>query len=560
MPDSPLSDVVMKLSNLVKLDRGARRVAEVIQILTKYGLADWISHLDYSWLRRFLRGERMEEMRGLTTPERIRMAMTELGPGFVKIGQILSTRPDLLGTELTRELTKLQTGTPAESYEQVADLIHSELGAHPDDLFASFEHEAMASASIGQVHRAVLKTGEQVVVKVIHYAIEEGIRLDMEILQGLAQLAELHSAQLKAYQPIATAKYFKRTLLRELDFSHERRQIETFSVNFQDSPNVHFPDVYGEYCSQRVLVMELLEGIQVSDQKALKTSGEDLNEFAHRGANMYLDMIFRDGFYHADPHPGNLMLLDQGVLGVIDCGMVGRIAGELREGIEDMLFAAVEADADELTEQVMRIGQVPPELDRDELYDEVSDFLEDYVGQSINEIDTVGAMIRLLRAIREFHIVMPSSFGLLMKTLMTLDGTAKLITPDFSLAAMIQPYYQKAIRRRLAPRRLFGEARRSFRAWRRLADAVPRDVTDILARVRKGTFEVQLEHRRLEGTVDRLVMGLLTAALFVGSAMLWSSGAPPTFRGISVTGCLGSLLAFWMGYRLVVAIRKTGKR
>lgn len=550
---------MMKLSTLVRLDSNAKRIAEIVGVLAKYGLADWLSHLDYDWLQRYLEGGKFEEMRELTTAERIRLTLTELGTSFIKIGQILSTRPDLVGIELTNELAKLQSQTPADGYEQVAQLIHSELGSHPDDLFASFEREALASASIGQVHRAVLKTGEAVVVKVIHKGIEERVRQDLDILFALAELAEKHSLQLRAYQPVANAKYFERTLLRELDFAYERRHLESFAKNFQDNPQVHFPVVYKEYCSQRVLVMELLIGVEVSDKKGLEESGADLEEFARRGANMYLDMVFRDGFYHADPHPGNLMLLEGGVVGVLDAGMVGRIDTGLREGIEDMLLAAVVGDASELAEQVMRIGQTPPELDRDELRSEIGDFLADYVGQSVADFDAAGALTRLLEAIREFHIMMPSSFGLLMKTLVTLDGTAKLLTPDFSLAAMIKPYYKKAIQRRMTPKRLLRDFLRSYRDWKHLADALPKDLADIIARVRKGTFEVQLEHRRLEGTVDRLVMGLLTAALFVGSAMLWSTAAPPTLRGVSVLGGLGCLVALWMGYRLVRTIRKTKK-
>ncbi len=550
---------MMRLSTLVRLDSNAKRLAEIVGVLAKYGLADWLAQLDYDWLQRYLEGGKFEEMRELTTAERIRLALTELGTSFIKIGQILSTRPDLVGVELTLELTKLQSNTPADGYEQVAKLIQTELGSHPDELFDDFEREAMASASIGQVHRAVLKTGEAVVVKVVHDGIEERVRQDLDILSGLAELAEKHSTQLRTYQPLANAKYFERTLLREMDFAYERRHLETFAKNFQDNPQVHFPVVYQEHCSRRVLVMELLRGVAVSDKKGLEESGADLGEFARRGANMYLDMIFRDGFYHADPHPGNLMLLEEGVLGVLDAGMVGRIDTELREGIEDMLLAAVEGDAGELTEQVMRIGQTPPELDREELRSEIGDFLADYVGQSVANFDAAGALTRLLEAIRGFHIMMPSSFGLLMKTLVTLDGTAKLLSPDFSLAAMIKPYYSKAIQRRLTPKRLLQDLHRSYRDWKRLADALPKDVMDIMARMRKGTFEVQMEHRRLESTVDRLVMGLLTAALFVGSAMLWSSAAPPTLKGVSVLGGLGCLVALGMGYRLVRAIRRTKK-
>ena len=516
--------------------------------------------MDYDWLKRYLEGGKIEEIRDKTTAQRIRLAMTELGTSFIKIGQVLSTRPDLIGADLTEELSKLQSNTPADDFEKVSRIIQAELGTSPDELFQSFEHEAMASASIGQVHRAVLKSGQEVVVKVLHEGVEDVVKQDLDILSGLAELAEKGSSQLRSYQPAANAKYFERTLLREMDFAYERRHLESFTKNFKDDPKIHFPEIYEEYSSQRVLVMELLQGVEVSDEKGLQKSGEDLSEFARRGANMYLDMIFRDGFYHADPHPGNLMLLEGGVVGVLDCGMVGRIDTELREGIEDMLLAAVVGDANELAEQVMRIGQTPPELDRDELRSEIGDFLADYVGQSVNDFDTAGAMNRLLEAIRSYHIIMPSSFGLLLKTLVTLDGTSRLLAPDFSLAALIKPYYRKAIKRRLTPKRLLSEVHRSYRDWKRLSDALPRDLTDILARVRKGTFEVQMEHRRLEGTVDRLVTGLLTAALFVGSAMMWSSAAAPTIKGVSVIGALGSLVALWMGYRLMSVIRKTKKR
>ena len=212
-------------------------------------------------------------------------------------------------------------------------------------------------------------------VKVMHEGIDDVVERDLDILLAGAELMEKHAPQLRRYQPVATARYFQRTLMRELDFAYERRHLEQFADNFAEDATVHFPEVFAELCSSRVLTMERLRGVTVADRTKLVESGVDQVEFARRGANVFLEMIFRDGFYHADPHPGNLMMLEDGVVGMLDCGMVGRIDEGLREEIEALLLAAVDGDADELTEIVMRLGQTPPELDRDELRAELADFL-----------------------------------------------------------------------------------------------------------------------------------------------------------------------------------------
>ncbi|MCB1078652.1 MAG: AarF/ABC1/UbiB kinase family protein, partial [Verrucomicrobiae bacterium] len=506
----------MRLNTLVRIDKSARRLAEILATLAKYGLADWLSGIDYDWLKNLVRNSEGDIIPNMTTAERIRCALTDLGPTFIKVGQILSSRPDLIGPDLTDELAKLQAQTKPDPWEWAKRSIESELGHSVEDLFRSIDETPVASASIGQVHEAVLRDGREVVVKVMHEGIEETVRRDLELLLGLAELAEKHSSQLRRFQPLATARYFQRTLLRELDFNYERRHLERFAEDFANDPTVHFPAAYPEFCSEGVLTLERLHGVPVSHLSELKAVGTDLNEFAKRGGNLYLEMVFGHGFYHADPHPGNLFRLEGDVIGVIDCGMVGSIDEALREDIEGMLLSAVSHDADGLTESIVRVGQVPPELDEDELRAEVGEFLSDYVGQSVAEFDVGGALQRLFGLVRDFHIVLPQSFGMLVKTLVVLEGTAKQLSPDFSLAAMIQPYYQKALRRRFRPGRLAAGIGRGYRDWKRLLEILPRDLSDILSRFRKGTFEVHMEHRRLEGTVDRLVLGLLTAAVFLG--------------------------------------------
>lgn len=549
----------MRLQTLVRIDKSARRLAEILATLAKYGLADWLSGANYDWLRNLLKSSDGVVLPDMTTPERIRCVLTDLGPTFIKVGQILSSRPDLIGPDLTVELAKLQSQTRADSFEWVAAMIESELGHPVGELFLRFDETPIASASIGQVHSALLHDGHEVVVKVMHEGIEASVRRDLDLLLGLAELAEQHSGQLRHYQPVATARYFQRTLLRELDFSYERRHLERFAEDFAGSDTVHFPGVFPDYCSDRVLTMEHLKGIPVSDLDSLKAAGADLDLFSRRGGDLYLEMIFGNGFYHADPHPGNLFRMENDVVGVIDCGMVGHIDEGLREDIESMLLSAVSSDADGLTDAIIRVGQVPPELDEDELRAEVGEYLSDYLGQSINEFDVGGALQRLFGLMRDFHIVLPQSFAMLVKTLVVLEGTAKQLSPEFSLAAMIQPYYLRAISRRYAPGRIASGMGRSYRDWKRLFAAVPRDLTDILTRFRKGTLEVHMEHRRLESTVDRLVLGLLSSAIFLGSAIVWSFKAPPLIFGFSVLGGLGFLVSFWLGTGLILSIRRDRK-
>ncbi len=549
----------MKITDISRMGQNAGRLRDIVTILGKYGLADWLEDVDYNWLQRNLIGARGQRLGELSREERIRLALTELGTTFIKLGQILSTRADLVGAALAKELQQLQANTPADPPEVVAAVIESELGKKPEDLFAEYEKESMASASIGQVHRARLAGGEQVIVKVQHEGIREVIVRDFDILEALAELAEKYAPKLRSYQPVTMVAEMRRSLMRELDFNRERRSMEQFVRNFADNERIRFPRTYPELSSSRVLVMEKLDGFPLSDQQRLAASDIDLSELAQVGANMYLDMIFRDGFYHADPHPGNLFLLEGGVLGVLDCGMVGRIDELLRDDFESMLLAAVNNDADQLTEFVIRLGSVPQDFDRDAMRAEIGDFLADYAGQSLKEFDVAGALEHMTEIIRSYNIILPASVALLLRVMIMLEGTSRLLNPDFSLAGLLQPYYAQALKRRLSPQRLIRRLQRTYRDWEHLIDMFPREVADLLERVRRGSFEVNLHHRRLDATINRLVLGVLTAALFMGSAMLWSRSAPPLVLGISLFGALGCFAAIVMGLRLLWAIQKSGK-
>ena len=347
---------------------------------------------------------------------------------------------------MAAELTKLQSRTPPDPPEVARHTIEMELGQRPERLYTEWEPNAFASASIAQVHRAKLPSGQSVVVKVQHNGIAKRIRTDLDLLTALSQLFENHIPPVRAYQPVATVTEFRRTLLRELDFSAEMRNAEEFRRKFADDATVHFPEVYPKLCSRRVLTMEMLVGIPGSNQMELHQSGADLEEFAHRAANMYLNMIFRDGFYHADPHPGNYMLLPGTVVGVLDCGMVGRIDDELRETFEDLLVALSQRDSEELCDLLLRVCSAPPDIAEAAFRADVTDFLAEYANQSIKEFNLGGALNQMTAIIRGHHLVLPSGVSLLLKTLIVLEGTARQLSPNFSLMELVVPFQDHLMR------------------------------------------------------------------------------------------------------------------
>lgn len=550
----------MRFDALGRLHRNAARMAEIAAVLAKYGLADGLRWLRIDWIQDLLRSRDGQRLGDQTVAARIRLALAELGTTFIKLGQVLSTRPDLVGPALADELAVLQSHTQPDPPDVARATVCAELGKPPEELFASFEASAFASASIAQVHRATLRSGEPVVLKILRAGIRQQAEADLEILQALARLAEKHAPALRPYQPVRLARQFQRTLRRELDFTCERANLELFARTFAADPSVHFPAVCRPWCTARVLTMERLDGVSAADVDGLRATGCDLAAFARRGANLYLEMIFRHGVYHADPHPGNLLLLPGGVLGVLDCGMVGRIDENLRQDVESMLFAAVEKDARELAQLVLRVGSAPPDTDRAALQTELDEFLDDYVHRALADLDVGAALGSLLDIVRRYHIVLPAPLSLLLRTVVVLEGTSRALDRGFSLAELVLPVHRRAVRRRLSPRWLWRRLLRTGRDWGRLFHAVPEDLRQVLDHCRDGTFRVQFFHQNLDASVSRLTLGILVAALIVGSSALWTSDAPPRLGDVSLLGLLGYVLAGILGFRLWRASKRSTDR
>ncbi len=505
----------MKLSSIPQIRRHLGRWSEIVAVLSKYGLAAWIGRLGPDFAKDLLKARGGAAIAREPWETRLRLALAELGPTFIKLGQILSTRPDLVGVRLAEEFQQLQENVHADPPEVVRKLVEAELGRPIEELFAEFEPQAMASASIGQVHRARLHSGEAVVVKVLHADIEKKVSVDMDILAGLAMMAEM-LPEFRSYRPSAIVAEFQRAMRRELDFGREERNIQQFAHDFRDDPTVCIPRTYPELSSRRVLTMELLEGIKLSEPERLAAAGVDGDEVARRGAAICLKMIFDNGFYHADPHPGNLLVMEGCRIGLLDFGMVGRIDERLHEGVSEMLVALSNLDAEHMTAMILRLGKTPADLDRAGLALDVADFLSYYASQSLDRFDLSGALNEMMEQIRRYHILLPARIVMLLKALVTLEGTARLVSPKFSLVEMIQPYRRKLIWRRFSPRRRLRKLHRLFSELEHLLDILPQGIADILDQMQGGRFDIHLDHRGLEPSVNRLVLGMLASSLFVG--------------------------------------------
>ena len=557
----------MKLRSIPHIYRNVKRFAEILSVLSKYGLADWLSRLNIDFVKDQIKARDGEALARLTFETRIRLALSELGPTFIKGGQLLSTRPDLVGVALAQELKHLQTDAPADKFEQIRLTVETELGQPLEELFQQFEETPIASASIGQVHRAVLADGELVVVKVQHAGIERKVNEDLEILSGLAQLLE-RLPELASYRPAATMAELGRTLRRELDFGREERNLQQFAEQFAHDPTVRIPCPVADLCTPRVLTMDRIEGLKLDDLAGLAAAAVDREEIARRGADLYLKMIFEHGFFHADPHPGNIVILPGNVIGLLDFGMVGRIDERLRETIEDMLLAIVQRDVPMLTSLIRRVGMTPPKLDEGALSIDVADFVGQYATQSLDQFDLSGALNDMIEMIRRHKILLPAQMALLIKVLVTLEGTGRMLTPKFSLMEVMRPYQRTLILRRFSPIRQFKRMRRLYMEMEHLAEVMPQRVLEILEQVRSGKFDVHLDHRRLGPSVNRLVLGFLTSALFLGSAVMLSQQVPPVlfpdnvyFAGlhkVSLLGLGGCIVSILIGLRLLWAIRKSG--
>lgn len=551
--------------------RSLKRYRQVLGVLIKYGFGHIIEQLNIDYYvelgRRIVTlGTFSRELQRLTQAERLRLALEELGPTFIKLGQLLSTRPDLIPLEYIDELKKLQDSVPAVSTDEIKRHIKSELGETADTLFKNFEPQPLAAASIAQVHRGILKTGEQVVFKIRRPGIQRVVDTDVDILKGLSYLVENHLPGGDMYDTNGLVKEFERAINRELDFSREGRTIERFSTNFAQDETVRFPRVHWEFTNRKVLTLDYLDGIKVSHLDELQQAGHDLKEIARRGADSFLKQVFEHGLFHADPHPGNIYVLPDNVIGLFDFGMVGRLDDDLKLQLTELLLSVLERDVDHIISQLLYSGDLHDETNTKKLKHDLSEFIDDYYDLLLQEIKVGKMLIDFIQILTEYQIKLPSNMMLLARALIAIEGVGRQLDPSFNMIEQVRPFAERIVRERYTPSNLAKDLIRTLQSYHALGKSLPKDIKEFINRVNRNKFKIDLEHRGLERLItdldkstNRISFSLVIAALVIGSSLIMQTDKGPMLFGFPALGLLGYTIAGLLGLGLAIAILRSGR-
>ncbi len=538
-----------------------RRIAEV---LVHHGLG-WIAGA--AGLDRFLPAGKARAADQPTPPQRLRLALEELGAAFIKLGQFLSTRADLLPPEYQVELARLQDDAPPFSSELARERIELELGRPVSELFASFEPAPLAAASIGQAHAATRLDGTEVVIKVRRPGVVELIEEDLEILLNLAASLARRWEFARRVDVVGLAQEFANTLRAELNYLQEGRNAERFAANFADDPRVHIPAVFWETTTSRVLTLERIRGTKIDDLAGLDARGIDRRQLAAHGTEVILRMIFDHGFFHADLHPGNFFIESEGRFGLIDFGMVGVLDEAAQEQLGRLIIAVTRQDYAQLVDTLLRLGVTGEEIDRERLGRDLERLIAAWYGRPLGEVNLTALINEALAITRRHHLHLPPNLALLAKTIIIAEGLGARLDPEFHILEIIEPYTARLLLRQRSPRRVLRKLNRMRRDLTWLGTEVPQQMRRLLGEMERRGFEVGMKPHtldpvldRLERLVNRVVLGILAAAFIIGLAILLTVYRPPgTTHWAGAMFVVGFLFALLLGIYLAWSILRSRK-
>ena len=510
--------------------RYLRRYRQIVEILADYGFGAFLAQMGLSdRLNIPRRWRRRRDLPGdaMTNPRRLRRALEYMGPTFIKFGQILSTRSDIMPPEYLEELSFLQDEVPPVSWDEARQVVESELGAPVEELFTQIDPVPIASASLAQVHVARLIGGEEVVIKIQRPNLEKTVNLDLDIIYDLAQTAQQRISLASRFEVADLAEEFASALRTELDFRREAWNADRFRQNFADEPHLYVPKIFWEYSTQRLLVMERIRGIKIDNLEALKAAGYDPRRISTYAANFALKEVLIDGFFHADPHPGNMLIMPGEVIGVLDFGTVGRLDDRDRTNLARLFIAGVQMDVEGIVDQLQRMGVADYRVDRMGLQRDLKRIMTRYYGLPIYEINAQEVAKAVQPIMYEYKLYVPTDYYLLMKTVIMLQGVGLNLDPDFDIFEAAQPYMGKLFRRMWLPSSWGPEVLRLAMDWKDFATILPRKTSRILDQVERGQLTVQAELPQLESTINmidrlinRIIFSVLVAAMVVALALL----------------------------------------
>ena len=529
---------LFKIGGIGRTYRHIQRYRHIITILFKYGFGDVIDklkieqYLEIGW--QMVSRKRREKIESLSRAVRVRMALEDLGPTFIKMGQILSTRPDLLPREFIQELPKLQDEVPSFSLSEIKEIIVKELHKPVEEVFSHFDEQPLAAASIGQVHKAKTFDGQDVVVKVQRPGIQSTIQVDLEIMLHLAGLVEKHLEGWDIQRPSKIVEEFAQTLEKELDYSLEAAYMERFARQFEKEPSVHVPKVFHEASTSRVLTMECITGIKVSDIERLDQEGLDRSKIACHGFDLIMKQIFEHGFFHADPHPGNIFILPDNILCYIDFGMMGRIDLKTREDFADLILNIAQRNEVKTTDALLRLLISEDEPDYHSLAGDVADFMDQHCYRPLKEVELGKLLNQLLEMTAKHRLSITPNLFLMIKALSTVEGIGRALDSDFDVIEQAGPFVRQIQINRFNPRRIARGMADSGTDFFQLLGEIPGEVREILGMIKKGKVKIEFEHKGLEPMYsandrisNRISFAIVLASLVIGSALIVLSDIPP---------------------------------
>ena len=535
--------------------RDLPRYRQILTTLVRYGYQDVVAALHLEGLVRPI--ERVALGEGVPPQDRarrLRLVCEDLGPTFVKLGQLLSTRPDLLPESYVNELAGLRDDVRPFPFDQVEKILREEYGRPASEVFASVDPIPVASASISQVHRAVLRDGRTIALKVRRPEIVKVVQADLDIIKNLAQLLERRLPMLAPYRPVGLAREFERTLKRELDFSAERRTMQRCRIQFASDPTAHIPAVFEEFSTSRVIAMEFIDGVAINDLEGIRALGANPTDIAVTGARILLKQIFELGFFHADPHPGNLRVLPGGVIAPLDYGMFGRLDGVTRERIADLLIGLLAQDTDRVLRALDGLDVRGEPLDPRGFHRDLGELVASYSELNLKTI-ALGPLLReLIGFVRTHHLHIPPELVLLVRALVTIEGVGRHLDPQFDIARELEPFLRTLAARRFHPYRILSQTIRTTEDLRRIATLLPDLLSQSLDSIKRGEMRVHFDlHgfgrlvRQLTRASNTLAVGIIIAGLFVASALVLRDGpAPLAYTGFIPAAVLGLWLVWNM--------------
>jgi ubiquinone biosynthesis protein len=549
--------------------RELQRYGHLLAVLARYGLDDILYRLHarhtMPWRNR-VPARKMNHVLSLSTPQRVRLVLEELGPTYVKFGQILSGRPDLLPEDFITELNRLQDDVPSFPFRDVQAIIEGAFHRPLGELYDAFEETPVAAASLAQVHRARMKTGEEVAVKVQRPGLEEIIDADIRVLRRLAALAGRHLPELAFFEPGALVDDFAVSIHHELDFIREGRNADSFRKFFDGDETVHIPKVHWDLSTTTVLTLEYIRGIKVSEHARLEAAGLDPKTIAANGANLILREIFELRRFHADPHPGNLFVLENNVIAPVDYGMTGRLDQERVNQLGTLVTAMVEKDLRTMSTVLLHMCGATDQTQAEALRSLLADLLDRYYDTSLKDFRLDDFINGVTAFFRRHKTHFPGDLAMMARSLIIIEGVGRTLYPDFNILGIMEEYARKLMIRKADPAAIFQDFGTTIADSAALLKALPSDTREILAKLKRDEITIRFDHRGLERmssvldkSSNRLSSAVVIAALIIGSSLVFQTGVGPKVCDYPLAGLVGFVLTLILGLWLLVGIMRSGR-